>query len=317
MQNILITGGAGFIGANLAAKLTELGYRVVCVDNFTLGSRDNVSRLLGNENFELCELDATNKEELEKLMAIQKTDMVFHLAANSDIQKSGKTPKIDLDNTFLTTASVLEAMRANNIKQIFFASTSAVYGEKPGIRLKEDTGGLQPISYYGGAKLASEAMISAYAYMNDMKATIFRFANVIGPGLTHGVIFDFIRKLRENPKRLEILGDGTQKKPYIHVADLLNAMLQVTGESADGVEIYNVGVDSDTTVTEIADIVCENMGLKGVEYQYTGGSRGWKGDVPSFSYNLDKIHAKGWRADHTSNEAVRDTVAAVLNGGGL
>lgn len=317
MQNVLITGGAGFIGSNLAARLTGLGCRVVCADNFLLGSRENVASLLEHENFELCELDVTDQKELKKLMKCQKTDMVFHLAANSDIQKSGRVPRIDLDHTFLTTAAVLEAMRENGVKQIFFASTSAVYGERPGARLREDTGGLQPISYYGGAKLASEAMISAYAYMNDMKATVFRFANVIGPGLTHGVIFDFIRKLRENPGRLEILGDGTQRKPYIHVDDLMDAMLQMTKMPPDGVETYNVGVDSSTTVTEIADIVCEGMGLKEVEYQYTGGSRGWKGDVPSFSYDLDKIHSRGWRADRTSNEAVRETVAAVLGRAGL
>lgn len=317
MQNVLITGGAGFIGSNLAARLTGLGCRVVCADNFILGSRENVASLLENENFELCELDVTDQKELERLMKYRKTDMVFHLAANSDIQKSGRVPRIDLDHTFLTTASVLEAMRENGVKQIFFASTSAVYGEMPGTRLKEDTGGLQPVSYYGGAKLASEAMISAYAYMNDMRATIFRFANVIGPGLTHGVIFDFIRKLRDNPGRLQILGDGTQRKPYIHVDDLMDAMLQMTKMPPDGVETYNVGVDSSTTVAEIADIVCEGMGLKEVEYQYTGGSRGWKGDVPSFSYDLDKIHATGWRAGYTSSEAVRATVNAVLGGAGL
>ena len=311
-MNVLVTGGAGFIGTHLCGELLKQNHKVVCVDNFTLGSEENVSDLMKTPSFDLIEEDVSDIERLSQIMKEKQIEMVYHLAANSDIQKSAASPSIDHINTFSTTYSVLEGMRWNGIKKFFFASTSAVYGEKTGVALAEDTGGLAPISYYGGAKLASEAFISSYAYMNDMIVTIFRFPNVIGPGLTHGVIFDFIRKLKNNPECLRILGDGTQKKPYIFVMDLVDAILRVTQTAKKGVSIYNIGVEDATTVTEIADMVCAAMGLKNVKYDYTGGDRGWKGDVPSFQYDLSKIHDWGWRPAHTSNEAVRETLKYAL-----
>ena len=176
--------------------------------------------------------------------------------------------------------------------------------------LKEDVGNLKPISYYGGAKYASENFISSYSFMNDFNTMIFRFPNVIGPNLTHGVIYDFVRKLQNNPNELEILGDGTQTKPYVYVLDLVDAIVKMTldTEIKKGVEIYNVGVETATSVTRIADIVCEVLGYKDVKYNYTGGNVGWKGDVPKFQYDLTKIHSTGWTASHTSDEAVRETV---------
>ena len=307
-MNILITGGAGFIGSHLSEKLLDLGHKVVVVDNFELGNRDNVNTLVSSPNFKLIESDASNVEFLSNVMKQNETEIVYHLAANSDIQKSAKDPNIDFKNTFSTTYSVLESMRRNQIKRLFFASTSAVYGEKLGILLKEDIGNLAPISYYGGAKLASEAFISSYSYMNDFDVTIFRFPNVIGPKLTHGVIFDFIKKLQENPEKLEILGDGTQCKPYIYVLDLIEAILMVSFSNEKSVNIYNLGVEGATTVRNIADMVCTKLRLKDVEYKFTHGDRGWKGDVPSFQYDLTKIHNRGWQAKHTSNESVQATL---------
>ena len=315
-MNVLVTGGAGFIGTHLCRELLQQKHSVVCVDNFPLGSKENVKDLLEDPAFSLIEADASNVDRLSQIMEEKQVGMVYHLAANSDIQKSALSPSIDHVNTFSTTYSVLEGMRKNGIKKLFFASTSAVYGERTGVLLAEDTGGLAPISYYGGAKLASEAFISSYAYMNDMDVTVFRFPNVIGPGLTHGVIFDFIRKLKENPAELQILGDGTQKKPYIYVLDLVDVILKVSQAGEKGVRTYNIGVEDATTVTEIADMVCEAMGLSHVRYNYTGGDRGWKGDVPSFRYDLEKIHGWGWRPAHTSNEAVRETLKFVLKGQG-
>lgn len=312
MKNILITGGAGFIGSNLTGKLLRKGYKVICVDNFTLGTKENISKYMEDENYILCETDVTDTNRLKRIMQENSIDMVYHLAANSDIQKSGITPRIDLDNTFLTTHSVLEAMRQTRTKKMFFASTSAVYGEKPGVLLSESIGNLVPVSYYGAAKLASEAFISAYSYMNDFTVTIFRFANVIGPQLTHGVIYDFIKKLRKNPKQLQILGDGTQCKPYIYVEDLIEAIVRLTEKSEAGVCIYNTGVDTATTVAEIADMVCEALQLAEVEYVFSEGNRGWKGDVPSFQFDLTKIHETGWKAKYSSNEAVRKTLEEVL-----
>ncbi|MDR1320078.1 MAG: SDR family NAD(P)-dependent oxidoreductase [Gracilibacteraceae bacterium] len=301
-MKILVTGGAGFIGSHLAEALLERGGHVVCVDNLRLGSKDLIRHCFDDPRFEFYEFDVCDTEKLGALFAERAFDRVYHLAANSDIQKSGADPAIDYHDTFLTTVAILDAMRKHNVKELLFASTSAVYGDKRTL-LREDAGALSPISYYGAAKLASEAFISAYAAMNGLAVNIIRFPNVVGERLTHGAIFDFIAKLKANPRELEILGNGRQDKPYIYVADLVAAMLAM--EYTAGVEIFNAGVETSTTVTRIADIVCEEMGLKNVEYKFTGGEVGWAGDVPRFQYDLAKIHAFGWTAGHTSDEAVR------------
>lgn len=308
MEKIMITGGAGFIGSHLAKLLLDKGHEVVCVDNFELGKKENVAALMDNPKFSLVEMDVSDVEKFSELLGKCGTERVFHLAANSDIQKSARMPGVDFTNTFSTTYSVLEGMRRNGIKKLFFASTSAVYGDKEGKNVSEDTGDLHPISYYGGAKLASEAFISSYAYMNDLEVLIFRFPNVIGPNLTHGVIFDFIRKLKANPNELEILGDGTQCKPYLYVIDLVEAIAEYSFKQGKGVEILNIGVDTATTVREIADMVCKRLGLENVQYNFTGGNVGWKGDVPAFQYDLSKIYATGWKAKHNSNESVQATL---------
>ena len=308
MENIMITGGAGFIGSHLAGKLLAAGKKVVCVDNFELGKKENVEKYLDNPHFKLVELDVSNVDALSELLKQEEIERVYHLAANSDIQKSARIPGVDFTNTFSTTYAVVEGMRRNDIKKLFFASTSAVYGNKSGVNLTENIGSLSPISYYGGAKLASEAFISSYAYMNEMEVLVFRFPNVIGPNLTHGVIFDFIRKLQNNPAELEILGDGTQCKPYLYVLDLVDAIIEFSLKQGKGVEVYNIGVETATTVKEIADMVCSKLGLKNVTYKDTGGNVGWKGDVPAFQYDLSKIYATGWRPAHNSNESVQATL---------
>ena len=311
MENILVVGGAGFIGVHLSRLLLREGHKVVVVDDFTLGSRENITDCINNQNFILIELDATNIEKLVAVIDEHHIERIYHLAANSDIQKSAKIPGIDYDKTFNTTYSVVEAMRRTGCKKLFFASTSAVYGDKRGINITEDIGELAPVSYYGGAKLASEAFISSYSYMNEFETLIFRFPNVIGPGLTHGVVFDFIHKLQKNPKELEILGDGTQCKPYLYVLDLVDAINEFSHKERKGVDIFNIGVDTATTVKEIADMVVEHLGVSEVEYKYTGGNVGWKGDVPNFMYNLDKIYATGWRPSRSSNEAVKETLSCI------
>ena len=204
-------------------------------------------------------------------------------------------------------------MRKAEVKNLFFASTSAIYGDLKDQVLNEVTGGVKPASYYGGAKLASEALIYSYTNMNDMNVVIFRFPNVIGPRLTHGVIFDFIKKLQKDPAHLEILGDGTQCKPYIYVLDLVEAIVKLTNEFRLGAEVYNISVESEgTTVTRIAEIVTEELGLKNVEFQYTGGKIGWKGDVPRFKYDISKVLSTGWKPKYTSDEAVIQTVRDAL-----
>ncbi len=305
----LVTGGAGFIGTHLVRNLLERGIEVVCVDNFTLGLKENVDCFKDSDNYKFYNINIEDTEVFCNTLKDEKFDIVYHLAANSDIQKGGRMPSVDFNDTFMTTYSVLELMRRNNIKNLFFSSTSAIYGKKEEL-LTETTGDLRPISYYGGAKYASEGFISSYTYMNDFNTVIFRFPNVIGPNLTHGVIYDFTKKLKNNPKSLEILGDGTQTKPYIYVLDLVDGIIKFTldKEMKKGIEIYNVGVESATSVTTIANIVCEVLGYHDVVYNYTGGNVGWKGDVPKFQYDLTKIHDAGWTASHTSDEAVRETV---------
>lgn len=314
-MNIFIAGGAGFIGSHLCDALIKKGNKIIVADKLIMG-KQNIEHLLTNPNFKFYELELAEQSNVDTIFEENKIDAVYHMAANSDIQKGGKEPSIDFNDTLLTTKAILEAMRKNNVKNMFFASTSAVYGEMPDIKLSETTGGIKPVSYYGGAKLASEALISSYVSMCDMNVIIFRFPNVIGPRLTHGAVFDFIRKLRKKPHSLEILGNGTQCKPYIYVLDLVEAIVNLTDVFKPGEDIYNISVESQgTTVTNIAKIVVEVLGLSDVKFKYTGGDRGWKGDVPRFTYDISKVLATGWKPKHTSDEAVKQTVKDALEAG--
>jgi UDP-arabinose 4-epimerase 1 len=308
MQKILVAGGAGFIGSHLIDGLLKQGNIVICADKLIMGDK-NIEHLKENTMFKFYNTELADQENVDKIFEENNIEIVYHLAANSDIQKGGEEPSIDFTDTLMTTRTILEGMRKANVKKLFFASTSAVYGELLDVELTETTGGLMPVSYYGGAKLASEALISSYVSMCDMAALIFRFPNVIGPRLTHGAVFDFIKKLRNNPQELEILGNGTQCKPYIYVLDLVEAILKLTNSLNPGESIYNIGVTSaGTTVTKIAEIVVEELGLKDVVFRYTGGDRGWKGDVPRFTYNISKVLSTGWSPQYSSDEAVRQTV---------
>lgn len=292
-MNILVAGGAGFIGSHLCDALIEKGNKIIVADKLIMG-KQNIKHLEENTSFKFYEMELANQENVDRLFTENDINVVYHMAANSDIQKGGKEPSIDFNDTLLTTRALLEGMRKANVKNLFFASTSAVYGEMLDVVLDESTGGIKPVSYYGGAKLASEALISSYVSMCDMNVVIFRFPNVIGPRLTHGAVFDFIRKLRKNPTELEILGNGTQCKPYIYVLDLVEAIVKLTDTFKSGEEVYNISVESKgTTVTHIAEIVVDVLGLNNVKFHYTGGDRGWKGDVPRFSYNIAKVLATG------------------------
>lgn len=307
----LITGGAGFIGSHLCDALIARGDTVICVDDLSRGKEENIFHLKNLDSFIFYQEDISSIRALQKIFEKEGLEYVFHLVANSDIQESAKNPEVEFCNTYSTTFNVLQCMKEYHVKRLFFASTSAVYGDKRGMILDEDAG-LSPVSYYGAAKLGSEALISAYSYMNDMEALVFRFPNVIGPRLTHGVIYDFMNKLKENPAELEILGDGQQTKPYIYVLDLIQAIVGMMDTGKTGISLYNIGVESATSVTKIADILCREMGLENVKYRYTGGESGWKGDVPRFQYCLDKIHRTGWRAEYNSDEAVRMAICYAL-----
>jgi UDP-glucose 4-epimerase len=298
-----ITGGAGFIGSHLVERLlAEDSSRTTVYDNLVSGKRKNIARHLNNGKLRFVQADLLDYDKLRQEMAGH--EIVWHLGANTDIPGGNKATDLDLKNCTTATRNVLEAMRANGVSKIIFSSTSCVYGDAPPVSLSETYGPLLPISLYGSGKLACEALISAYSHLFNMQALMFRFGNVVGARMGHGVIFDFIQKLKKNPKELEILGDGKQEKPFFLVEDCIDGMLHAFKHSAAQYDIYNLGSENFTNVTRIAEIVVEVMGLKDVEFRYTGGKRGWPGDVPVVHLNVDKIKALGWRPGRSSDEAV-------------
>jgi len=310
-MHVLVTGGAGFIGSHLCdALLADERIRLTVLDNLSLGRRANLAHLLGHERFRFIQGDILDETRLDELFTETAFDAVFHLAANSDIAQSHNNPAIDFENTFLTTYRVLDVLRRHGVKQLVFASTSAIYGAATGA-LHEAYGPLFPVSHYGAGKLASEAFISSFAENYGIQTWIVRFPNVVGERATHGVIFDFLRKIRQDTDVLEVLGDGQQYKPYVYVKDLVEAMLFVWKKSSDRLNCFNIGVESRTRVADIARMLLEESGQPR-EIRYTGGSRGWVGDVPEFRYDLAKIHALGWRARLTSDEAVRTAIRRIL-----
>lgn len=309
-MNILITGGAGFIGSHLDDALIARGHELTVIDNLVLGRKENIEHLIGNPNFRFIEADLLDMPKMREIFAEGKFDMVYHLAANSDIQKGGKDPMVDYNLTFNTTFNVLQLLKEFEIKKFFFASTSAIYGESYDV-LNEDYGPLKPVSNYGAGKLASEAFISAFSSTYGIQTWITRFPNVVGERFTHGVIYDFIKKLRNNPEELEVLGNGEQCKPYVYVKDLVEAILFVIDHASEKYNVYMIGSDSRTKVKEIAAMVIEEMGLNAA-IRYTGGDRGWVGDVPEFCYDLTKINKLGWTAPHNSNESVRLAIQKAL-----
>jgi UDP-glucose 4-epimerase len=309
-KNILVTGGAGFIGNHLCEELLRRGNSVVAFDNLSLGREGNIERLRTSENFTFIKGDILNKEEFQKLFDEHTFDVIFHLAANSDIAVSHKRPEIDFYNTFQTTFEVLNMAKQYDIKNIVFASTSAIYGDTNKL-ITEDFGPLKPVSHYGAAKLASEAFINSFSANYGIKVWIARFPNVIGEYATHGVIYDFINKLKKDPKELEVLGNGEQIKPYIYVKELVDALLFIWSNTDEQVNIFNVGVGSRTKVKEIAQMVIDGMGLP-AKIRFTGGDRGWVGDVPEFNYDTSKINALGWKEKISSNEAVKKTIDNIL-----
>lgn len=312
MMKILITGGAGFIGSHLADFLVSRDYDVVTLDNLSLGSKENINHLMNRKNFTFIKEDLLHIDKLRNIFKKNKFDSVFHLAANSDIAKSSGNPGKDLKNTFMTTWNVLECCRLCHISKFVFASSSAVYGETRR-KLPEASGRLLPVSYYGASKLAAEGFICAYSSMNSIQSWIIRFPNVVGERMTHGVIHDFVNKLRKNPRQLLILGNGRQKKTYMYVKDLVNALFFIYQHAHERLNCYNVGAEDQATVNDIAKIVCREMHLKNVEFRYTGGKTGWAGDVPYYKYDLKKINSLGWKARYASTEAVRIAVRSVLN----
>ncbi|MBI4319993.1 MAG: NAD-dependent epimerase/dehydratase family protein [Chloroflexi bacterium] len=308
-----VAGGAGFIGSHLVARLVQdPTANVVVYDNFSSGQEWHLGALVNEPRLRVVRADMKDLSTLSESMA--GADVVYHLASNPDIAKAVSQPDIDFwEGTYLTQ-NILEAMRRNSVGKIIYASGSGIYGETGLLEVPEDHGPLLPISTYGASKLAGEALICAYCHLFDIQGRVYRFANVVGPRQTHGVAYDFIRRLRENPHRLRILGDGNQSKSYIHVEDVLDAIHWTDARSAQRFDYFNVATGDYITVREIADLVVEETGLpRGeLEYEFTGGDRGWKGDVPVVRFDLRKIHGLGWRARWSSREAMRKAVRAML-----
>ncbi len=299
---ILVTGGAGFIGSHIVDKLIEKGEEVRIIDNLSSGKIQNV-----NKNSELIIADLRDKNKVKE--ALKGVEEVWHISANPDVRSSSENPSESFENNILATYILLEEMRKMNVKRIIFTSTSTVYGEANTIPTPEDHYTL-PISVYGATKLGCEALISSYCYTFDFEAWIYRFANVIGKRSSHGVIYDFIMKLRENPDILEILGDGEQRKSYIYIDDCIDGIFYGL-KADDRVNIFNLGSEDWITVRRIAEIVCEEMGVKPI-FKFTGGKRGWKGDVPLMLLSIEKIKKLGWKPRYNSEEAVRKAVRDLL-----
>jgi len=310
-QSILVTGGAGFIGSHLVERLL-LENEVTVLDNFSSGKKEFLLPHPDNPGFHRLEGDLRHAGMLEK--AIEGKDMVFHLAANPDVKLGAENTSVHLEQNVQATFNLLEAMRKNGVRRIAFTSTSTVYGEAATIPTPEDYGPLLPISLYGASKLSCEALISSYCHTFEMQSWIYRFANIVGERGTHGVLVDFIRKLQEDPARLEILGSGKQRKSYLEVKDCVQAMIDAVEHSSDETNVFNIGSIDSMDVTEIADIVVEQMGLSGVKYDYTGGTdgRGWKGDVKVMQLSIEKIKRLGWKPQASSAQAIEAAVKALL-----
>jgi UDP-glucose 4-epimerase len=306
-----VTGGAGFIGAHLVNRLMDTTSSPVTVfDNFSTGRKWAFGDRLNDPRLVIVEGDTRDQATLTRVIAGH--DVVYHFASNSDIAKAATEPAIDFLNGTLLTHNVLEAMRETGVKRILFTSGSGVYGDVPPVPIPEEYSKTLPISTYGACKLASESMISAYCHMFEITGTVFRFANVVGPHQTHGVAYDFMRRLAKDPTRLKIFGDGQQTKPYIHVNDVMAALQFMQEHQTVGYDVFNVGTNDSLTVQDVADIVVERMGLTNVRYDFTGGARGWKADVPVYKLDSRKIRDRGWSSQRNSRDAVTAAVDSML-----
>jgi UDP-glucose 4-epimerase len=299
----LITGGSGFIGTHLARRLCQQNIDVTLFDKLTPCT----------ESLERCQFIQGDLLDIETVKnAMFGFDIVYHLAANADISLGAKSTSLDLQLTTMATYNVLEAMRINTIRSIVFLSGSGVYGDIGDKIAHEDSGPLLPVSLYGAAKLAAESLISAFAHMFDMQAMVLRPANIVGGGQTHGVLFDFISKLQNNSKQLEILGDGTQNKSYLHVDDLCNAIEVILNSKKERVCVVNVASDDLIDVNWIAQTTLEFMKLKDVKITHTQGKVGWLGDVPTIKLDTVKLKRLGWKPQLDSRNAIRKALEDLL-----
>ena len=310
MKSYAVIGGAGFIGSHFVDRLAAGQNQVRVVDNFCSGTIQHISHHLGKSYFDLIEIPVEDTVKLTE--ALSGVDTVIHLASNPDIAAAMNNPRIDFIQGTVLTESVVEAVRLSGVKKVLYASGSGVYGEVAFQPISESDE-LLPVSPCGASKLAGEALISAYAYMFDFQAVAFRFANVVGPRQTHGVGYDFIRRLTLNPNELRFLGDGTQTKSYIHVEDIVQGVLHLENFSKKFFDVYNISTEDTLTVSQIAECAFETLNIKSsnVDIIYGATDRGWKGDVPKILLSSEKIRKTGWSSKKSSKEAMMDALAAM------
>jgi UDP-glucose 4-epimerase len=318
IRKVFVTGGAGFIGSHVVDTLVGDGRQVTVFDNLSSGTAKFLEPHIGKPNFKFVQADLLDQDRVKAEIAGH--DLVWHLAANTDIPGGFVQTDLDVKNCVLATYNVLESMRTTGVQRMIFSSTGAIYGELCRVDFSNESAGpLLPLSLYAAGKLGSEAFISAYCSLFDLRAWMYRFGNVIGARMGHGVIHDFIEKLRRDPTHLEILGDGRQDKNYFLVEECIAGMAygfrtaHMTAEKP--VDIFNLGADTLTGVKTIAKVVIEEMGLKDVKITYTGGERGWPGDQPQVHISSAKMHALGWKAQRSSDEAVRLAVQRMIADG--
>lgn len=309
----LIVGGAGFIGSHFVdVLLADHNNYVTIFDNFSSGRKWHYELHQNNPRFQVIQGDVKDLDVL--VSAFQGVDKVIHLASNPDIARAATEPRVDFDEGTLLTFHVVEAARLSGVREILYASGSGVYGDIGNTEATENFGPLIPTSTYGASKLAGEALLSSYCHMFDLNATAFRFGNVVGPRQTHGVGFDFIRALRRDPTRLHILGDGKQSKSYIYVLDVVNAVLSMSATRKVPFEAFNIATGDYITVNEIAQIAISELRLSSdsVTFTFSGGDRGWKGDVPIVRLSTEKARLRGWQCSHSCEEALRISMRSMI-----
>lgn len=308
----VVTGGAGFIGSQFVKRLIAKNKAVCVIDNFCSGTRDHLRDVINDHRLTIKELDVGTTSQL--IAQTKNARVMIHLASNPDIAKAATEPRIDFIQGTVLTESVAEAARINCFQKIIYASGSGVYGDA-GSTLLDENSPLLPISTYGASKLAGESILSAYAYMFGIQVIAFRFANVVGPNQTHGVGFDFINKLKLNQTQLQVLGDGNQDKSYVFVDDIVSAVLGCEDLELPSFEVYNISVNDSLTVNEIAVLAINALGLEigNVKLNYTGGTRGWRADVPVVRLDSKKIRGTGWNPQYTSREAMIKSLRSMVN----
>ncbi len=314
-MTILVTGGAGFVGSHIVDHFIEHGGEVRVFDNLSAGSLSNLERWIENPRFDFVQGDVLESASVRQ--AMKDCDTVFHLAANPEVRSWLASPEDHFKQNIVGTHSLLEAIREQGrVETLVFTSTSTVYGEASQLPTPETYAPMKPISHYGASKLAAEALICSYASMYGFRSVVYRMANVVGPRCNHGVVYDFVEKLRRNPNELEVLGDGSQSKSYLYVSDCVDGMIKGAERTDERVEILNIGSEDRVDVLTIARIVVEEMDLGDVEIKLTGGvdgGRGWKGDVKLMQLDMSRLRDLGWRPRWGSSDAVRLTARTLVN----